>query len=256
MGIKVVGIPVLADNYVWCLSDSKGQALVVDPGEALPVLSYLKANSYTLKGILLTHHHWDHVNGVGDLLAVEKVPVYGGKYDHISVVTHPLEDGDALRIESMDFSCEVAQLQGHTLGHVYYYGHGMVMTGDTLFSAGCGRVFEGSMDQMLKAMHKIASLPDETKIYAGHEYTINNLEFALGILPEDQDMAKHLQHCLDLQAKGLPTMPSTVALEKKINLFWRCRDPLLRRAVENKLGQTLADELSLFSALRALKDRY
>lgn len=217
-------IPAFSDNYIWLLVDH-GNAWVVDPGEATPVLSALQEKHLQLAGILVTHHHGDHVGGIAELKQICSVPVYGpGQSPAAQLITHTLKQDDIINIGSRKFS--IIEIPGHTLDHIAFYcaEENLLFCGDTLFSAGCGRVFEGSHEQMYTSLAKLAALPDETRICCAHEYTVSNLRFAQAVEPENIDIGTHTAHCVQLREQGKPTLPSTLSHEKKINPFLRCKD--------------------------------
>lgn len=226
MSIDLHPIPAFSDNYIWMLSNPVSrQAWVVDPGEAAPVLEALSERGLTLAGILVTHHHWDHVAGIAELLKTHPVPVYGPAgspaADSISV---PLEDGGSVCLE--DSKWMVFTVPGHTLDHIAYYNAdaGILFCGDTLFSGGCGRLFEGTAEQMFVSLQRLAALPDTTRVCCAHEYTLSNLRFALAVEPDNAVLARYQQQCLQLRDSGCPTLPSSIGLEKEVNPFLRAVD--------------------------------
>ena len=218
----LIPIPAFNDNYIWLLvQDDKAWA--VDPGEAAPVLKVLREKKLHLEGILLTHHHSDHTGGVAELLRHYNVPVYGPDNSPVSaLISHPLQEASCIALGNMAFS--VIAIPGHTLDHIAFYSveEKILFCGDTLFSAGCGRVFEGTHEQMYHALLKLAALPDDTEVYCGHEYTLSNLRFAAAVEPKNNDILKYQKQCEVLRAKNSPTLPSTIAQEKKINPFLHC----------------------------------
>ncbi|HQQ62427.1 MAG TPA: hydroxyacylglutathione hydrolase [Pseudomonadales bacterium] len=217
-------IPAFSDNYIWLFADN-GKAWVTDPGDAAPVVSALEGNNLQLSGILVTHHHGDHVGGISGLLEKFHVPVYGPALSPAAgLITHKLVQNDVIEIHSRKF--EIISVPGHTLDHIAFYSAeaNILLCGDTLFSAGCGRVFEGTYEQMYASLQKLAALPDDTQVCCAHEYTLSNLRFAQATEPDNQDIKNHITHCQSLRKQGKPTLPSTLALEKKINPFLRCAD--------------------------------
>ena len=185
---EVVPVSAFRDNYVWTLRRGK-HAAVVDPGEAAPVLDYLARENLSLAAILATHHHADHVGGIAELRQKYEVPVYGPKGEPIATLTHPVSEGDRVSIPELGVSFSVLDIPGHTRAHIAYYGAGALFCGDTLFACGCGRVFEGTAEQMLQSLTKLAALPDETKVYCGHEYTLANIRFARAVDPDNAMLA-------------------------------------------------------------------
>lgn len=228
--------------------------MVVDPGDASPVITLLKEQGIQLKGILLTHHHRDHTGGVSDLLKLTKVPVYGP--DSIPLVTHPVKEGDCLFLDPIPETLKVIEIPGHTLDHVAYVGSGILFCGDTLFTAGCGRVFEGTFLQMYQSLQKLASLPSETKIYCGHEYTQANLRFAKSVEPSNKDIQERIIRVDAQRAEGKPTVPAPLSLELKTNPFLRCKNKAIQSAASDHFSKKLADPLEIFTEIRLWKDRF
>ena len=251
-------IRAFSDNYIWTLS-SGPQTVVVDPGDAKPVLNWLKQNKRKLAGILLTHQHNDHTGGVAGLLAKFSVPVYGGANEGIDSVTQPVAGGDTITLDALGgLEISVLDVPGHTLGHVAYYvpSQKWLFCGDLLFGAGCGRIFEGTAAQMYDSLQKIAALPDDTLIFCGHEYTLPNLKFAAAVEPENPAIEARVKESLAKRQKYLPTLPSTLAEEKATNPFLRAdQETVMERMVA--LGRT-ADKtpLGAFTAVRTWKDDF
>jgi hydroxyacylglutathione hydrolase len=252
--------PLLAfnDNYIWLIhgSDSKHVA-IVDPGDATPVLKLLQQDGLTPVAILITHHHGDHVGGVTELLSHYDIPVYGPAREQIPGITHPLQGGETITLSldaENDTHFRVMFVPGHTAGHIAYFGHGMLFCGDTLFTAGCGRLFEGSAEQMHAAMEQIAALPDETGIYCAHEYTLDNLVFARVVEPESPALLRRIDDCHRLRDQGLPTVPAPLALEKATNPFLRYNVPHVIDAAEKFSGKPLQRGSGVFGTLRYWKD--
>jgi hydroxyacylglutathione hydrolase len=250
-------IPTLKDNYVWALvSTPKRLACIVDPGEAGPVLTFLKQQGLKLMGILITHHHWDHTNGIAGLKQHSDVPVYGAASETIDGKTVSLHEGD--RVELIDFplSFRVMSIPGHTLGHLAYYSPGMLFCGDTLFASGCGRLFEGKPEQLYTSLQKLAALPDETKVYCAHEYTLANLHFAEKVEPGNPEIKERLKQVEALHRQHQCTLPSTLGEEKKTNPFLRCDSPELIQSVQRHAGRHLSNPIEVFTYLRKWKDTY
>ena len=253
--INVLAIPALSDNYIWLLHREQQQdCVVVDPGEADPVMQHLEQHSLTLRAILLTHHHGDHIGGVEALLAGRDLPVYGPAREHIGARTHPLDRGDQVEIPELDLVLDVLHVPGHTAGHIAYAGGGMLFAGDTLFAGGCGRLFEGTPEQMLNSLDRLACLPEDTAVYCGHEYTEANLRFAKRVDPHNRALAERLRQVIQQRQNGHCTLPSRIGLERQTNPFLRADNPQVRQATEALVGHALPTRLDVFTAVRALKD--
>lgn len=250
--MNLISIPILADNYIWLLHNDDKECLIVDPGEAAPVLQILTACNLTLKAIMLTHHHQDHVDGTHELLQHFQVPVYG-PYETIAKGTNRIvADGDNVTLLDHDFM--VLALPGHTLGHIGFYSYPWFFCGDTVFSAGCGRICEGTAQQMYMSLQKINQLPPETLICCAHEYTLTNINFAANILPKDKFITGYQHKIKRLRAKNKPSLPTTLYLERKINLFLRCHDQTLQNKFN--LHQTSGKEWQIFTILRDQKNSF
>jgi len=257
--LNIVPLPAFQDNYIWTLRRADGktrQAAVVDPGEARPVQDYLAKEGLTLAAILATHHHPDHVGGIAELVERNKVPVFGPKGEPIPALTHPVGQGDSAVIPGLDASFSVLDIPGHTRAHVAYYGLGSLFCGDTLFACGCGRVFEGTPAQMLESLSKLAALPDETKVYCGHEYTLANIRFARAVDPGNAVLAAREERAQRLRDAGRPTLPSTLGEERATNPFLRCAEPAVVESANKYLGARMADPVSVFAAIREWKNRF
>jgi len=250
---KIVPVSAFTDNYIWVIHDQH-YAVVVDPGEAKPVLDFLEQKKLKLTAILNTHHHIDHVGGNLELLQQFQVPVYGPGSEAIPTVTHRLKEGDSVYLSELSLRLSILDIPGHTAGHIAYYGVNLLFCGDTLFSCGCGRLFEGTAQQMYISLNKLAKLPDETGVYCGHEYTLANINFARLVEPENRAITQ-LQISAEKQRKSnLPTLPSTIAMEKACNPFLRCNQPEVIRNASNYAGKPLTDPVSVFAAIREWKN--
>jgi hydroxyacylglutathione hydrolase len=257
--LEIVPLPAFQDNYIWTLRDGNREnpyAAVIDPGEARPVLDYLAKEGLSLVAILATHHHPDHVGGIAELVKHAKVPVFGPKGEPIPALTHPVGQGDSAVIPSLDASFSVLEIPGHTRAHVAYYGLGSLFCGDTLFACGCGRVFEGTAAQMLDSLSKLAALPDETKVYCGHEYTLANIRFARAVDPGNAELAAREERAQRLRDAGRPTLPSTLGEERATNPFLRCAEPAVVESANKYLGARIADPVRVFAAIRDWKNKF
>ena len=253
--MEIVAVKAFKDNYVWTLRDQR-HAAVVDPGEARPVFDYLEKEGLRLAAILATHHHPDHVGGIGELVEKFRVPVFGPKNEPIPTLTQPVSEGDRVAIPELGVTFEVLDIPGHTRAHVAYYGAGALFCGDTLFACGCGRLFEGTADQMYTSLSKLAALPDETKVYCGHEYTLANIGFARAVEPENRALGERETRDRKLRDAGKPTLPSTLGDEKATNPFLRCREPAVIESANKYLGARIADPVRVFAAIRDWKNRF
>ncbi len=257
--LEIVPLPAFQDNYIWTLraADRKTRhAAVVDPGEAGPVKEYLAREGLTLVAILATHHHPDHVGGIAELVAMTKVPVFGPKGEPIPALTHPVGQGDKIEIGALAAEFSVLEIPGHTRAHVAYYGLESLFCGDTLFACGCGRVFEGTAEQMLASLTKLAALPDATKVYCGHEYTLANIKFARAVDPHNSELAAREERAKKLRAAGKPTLPSTLGEERATNPFLRCAEPVVVESANKYLGARAADPARVFAAIREWKNGF
>ncbi|MFL0809389.1 MAG: hydroxyacylglutathione hydrolase [Agarilytica sp.] len=258
--IEVSAIPILHDNYVWALHapDGSKEVCVIDPGDPQPVIEFLADGNFALKKILITHSHNDHIGGISTLLDKWQVPVVGPKCAAIPQVTETVAGGDCFFL--WDALVQVLGLPGHLPEHlgyvVEYKDKKQIFSGDVLFSSGCGRIFEGSHAELKSSLDKVADHPDDTLIYGTHEYTAANLKFAREVEPDNDYMRKRAISVAELRADHLPTLPTTLALEKKVNPFLRCKDPAVIEAITLQLGREPIDELEVFTSLRAWKDMF
>ena len=250
--MELIRVPALNDNYIWVLADNQ-QCIIVDPAEAEPVLEIITAQHLTPVAILLTHHHNDHTGGVkGILNKFTSLPVFGPKETENKGATELVEEGDTVIINQFKF--QVIALSGHTLGHIGFYQAPYLFCGDTLFSAGCGRIFEGTPEQMWQSIQKIAALPDETLICCAHEYTLSNLKFAHHIWPENEAITQYLQKITQMRDKHQATVPTLLKDEKKINIFLQSDNQQLQKKLEiNMQNPPLR---AVFTLLRQLKDQF
>ncbi|WP_019140597.1 hydroxyacylglutathione hydrolase [Noviherbaspirillum massiliense] len=255
--LNVLAVPAFEDNYLWLIHDGR-HAAAVDPGDADPILAALDAHKLSLTAILLTHHHADHVGGVPALLKRFNVPVYGPRDEPIPAVTEKLTEGDTLSLSEPGLSLSVINVPGHTRGHIAYFAReqGWLFCGDTLFAGGCGRLFEGTPEQMVGSLEKLANLPDATQVYCAHEYTLSNLRFAHEVEPGNTALSQRIETEKAKRARGEPTVPSSIGLEKMTNPFLRYREPGImdRLTSLGKLSQR--EPISSFAALRQWKNSY
>jgi hydroxyacylglutathione hydrolase len=253
--LSIEPLHAFRDNYIWALAAGE-TAVVVDPGDAAPVEAWLDRTGHRLIAILVTHHHPDHVGGLGRLKTRYRPRTYGPAGEDIPGVDSRLGDGDAARPAEGFPDFAVIAVPGHTAGHIAYYGDGLLFCGDTLFSGGCGRLFEGTAGEMFASLRRLAALPPETRVYPAHEYTVANLRFARAVLPEDDRIEKALAKASEIVENGHPTLPSTLAQEKTFNVFLRTGEEAVRKAAERMAGQRLENETQVFAALRLWKDRF
>lgn len=259
--LELVPVPAFTDNYLWLLTRGD-QAVVVDPGDAAPVEAALAERGLHLVAILVTHHHPDHIGGLKALLQHRDIPVYGPRRERQTIrqLSVELVEGDSVEVLGRRFA--VLEVPGHTLGHIAYYAQArdldapLLLCGDTLFSGGCGRLFEGTPQQMHISLARLAALPGATQVYCTHEYTLSNLAFAQAVEPDNAALRDHVTHVKALRAAGTPSLPSSIELELRINPFLRAAQPAVRDAAQRQLGHAPADEVETFAALRAWKDGF
>ncbi|MCW5588032.1 MAG: hydroxyacylglutathione hydrolase [Legionellales bacterium] len=254
--ITIIPLRAFIDNYIWLLQNDQGYCIVVDPGDAEAVLAYLHQQQLSLSAILITHHHPDHIGGVKKLTEQFEVPIFGPA--SIPGVNHPLADEDRVNLSEFPFSAEVLAIPGHTLDHLAYYGEGRLFCGDTLFSIGCGRLFEGTAEQLYSSLQRLSQLPDDTWVYCAHEYTLNNLRFALTLEPNHPALLERLAEVETRLSQHLPSLPVTLRSEKRTNPFLRVDEAELQRRIAQHANQPRAinHPLTAFTVLRQLKDQF
>lgn len=259
--ISITPIPALDSNYIWVIRPRPElpSVYVVDPGDATPVMQYLENHQLQLAGILVTHRHRDHTEGIAGLLQHWKVPVYGPKAESIPSVTYFLADGDQLQLDGIHL--QVIAVPGHTWEHIAYFidddAHPpLVFCGDALFAGGCGRRFDGTAEIMWNSLLKLAALPDKTLIYCTHEYTQANLEFARAVEPDNKILEDRLAQVIQMREQHQVTLPSTILLEKRTNPFLRCPLAGVKNFVQNRLGYQCVTDAQVFGGLRLIKDHW
>ncbi len=258
--LDIVPIPALTgtyDNYIWILHDDKN-AIVVDPGDAMPVLAYLQLHQLKLSGILVTHRHNDHIGGLPKLLEVYNTQVYGPQSELIPLITHHVGGGDIVEFNELGLSFDILNVPGHLPEHIAYVGNGMLFCGDILFGCGCGKMFVGTPQEFHHSLQRLAALPAETRVYCAHEYTESNIRFALLCEPGNFQLQERKRDVQALRQQDKPTVPSTIALEKATNPFMRCAEPEIIANVTRHFNlppSAPKDEVAIFAALRTWRDR-
>lgn len=256
--LKITAIPALQDNYIWAIHNDS-QAVVVDPGDAAPVLEFLSAHNLALTAIFCTHRHNDHIGGIAKLRAVYNVPVFGRRHEQNPYITHDLREGMQVRLDAFDLVFDIMELPGHLDDHIAYFAAKVfpeiLFCGDVLFGAGCGRNFEGTVAQLHHSLQRLSKLPDTTLVYCAHEYTASNLRFALASDPDNPAVQQRIETTRQQRAANLPTVPSTIALEKATNPFLRCTQTAIIHALQ-RYGLKDTDELAVFTALREWRNKF
>ena len=254
--LNIYPIPAFTDNYIWCLHNNS-HAYVVDPGEAAPVLDYLQAHNLTLAGILVTHHHYDHIDGIKHLITeFTDLPVFGPATARFPFVNRPVKEQDTIELPELATKLEIIEVPGHTLDHIAYYGRVGLFCGDTLFSGGCGRLFEGNAEQMQDNFTRLKQLPSDTKVYCTHEYTLSNLEFALAAWPNNGKINEYKAWATEQRNQHQPTLPSTIAQEIQINPFMNTDDADIQNNAERHFNAKFETPSDVFAALRQWKDSF
>lgn len=253
--ITVSCVPALEDNYIWLLGHTGSHAVaIVDPGEVQPVLAAVAHQHWEPAAILLTHHHADHTAGAAELAGRFDIPVYGPEDTRIPAVTRPVHDGTRVQLDALGLTLTVMATPGHTRSHVCYAGPDVLFCGDTLFTAGCGRLFEGTPQQMHASLSRLNALPEATLVYCAHEYTEANLRFALVVEPDNPAIQARLATVMAQRSQGKPTVPAPLVLERQTNPFLRTADPVVVAAAERFAGRPLAHGAEVFGTLRQWKD--
>lgn len=254
--LNVTPVPAFKDNYIWLIRSADGrQGALVDPGDARPVFDVLQQERITPVAILITHHHMDHTGGIRSLLArYPQLPVFGPSGEAIPGMTRRLKEGDTVTLTTLNAQFRVLEVPGHTAGHIAYYGEGALFCGDTLFTAGCGRLFEGTPVQMHASLSKISALPADTLVYCAHEYTLENIAFAKWVEPHNPDLLQREKDARAQRQNHEPTVPSPLALEQKTNPFLRFDVPQVIQAAEQFAGRPLGSAAEVFGTVRYWKD--
>lgn len=254
--LHIEPIPAFTDNYIWVLHRGGKHCAVVDPGDAAPVRAHLTKNGLELTAILLTHHHWDHAGGVPELLETwPDAQVYGPVDERLGAWNQPCREGDSITLDSLDLAFSVLDVPAHTRSHIAFFGHGALFSGDTLFSVGCGRLFEGTPEDMQNAMDKLARLPRETLVYCGHEYTRDNCRFALAVEPENQQLLARAAAVRALREREEPSLPAVLGNELETNPFMRTRVEKVVAAARTQAPDA-EPGASTMGVIRAWKDRF
>ncbi|MDD4946505.1 MAG: hydroxyacylglutathione hydrolase [Gallionella sp.] len=255
---KITAIPAFQDNYIWAIHNDR-HAVVVDPGDAVPVLQFLASQHLELTGILCTHRHHDHIGGISKLRAVYNVPVYGRRHDKNPHITHDLQEDGKLALDEFGLWFDILEIPGHLDDHVAFFAPTasppLLFCGDVLFGAGCGKNFEGTVNQLHHSLQRISRLPGDTLAYCAHEYTASNLRFALVCDPDNPDVQLRVEQTQSLRANNQTTVPFSISLEKATNPFMRCSQPGIIKVLQQR-GLTDTSEPAVFAALRAWRDSF
>lgn len=253
--IEIVPVRAFKDNYIWTLV-AGGNAAVVDPGDAAPVLAFLDRRGVRLTAILNTHHHADHVGGNAALLERFAVPVYGPCDERIPTVSRRVGDGERITVDGIGLALEVLAVPAHTRSHIAFHGDDLLFCGDTLFAGGCGRIFEGTPREMHAALTRLGALPERTRVFCGHEYTLANLRFARAVEPDNPVLAEWEREAAALRAEDAPTLPSTIGRERAANPFLRCDAPGVVASAGRRAGRPLADAVAVLAEIRDWKNNF
>ncbi|MDH5648936.1 MAG: hydroxyacylglutathione hydrolase [Gammaproteobacteria bacterium] len=256
--IRVLYVKAFDDNYIWLIQQAESNyVVVVDPGDEIPVIKLLERENLVPAAIFCTHHHWDHVGGVTELRSqYHNIPVFGPANENIAEVTHPVRDGDQIDLDKLKLKFKVIGVPGHTRGHVAYFGHGMLFCGDCLFSGGCGRLFEGTAEEMHQSLSRLAALPTDTQVYCAHEYTASNLRFGRTVEPKNPAIHTHIKEITRLDKEHQPSLPSTIGLELEINPFLRTNVDTVKQAACRHSGKDLTSDIEVLAEIRRWKDNF
>jgi len=253
----VIPVQALSDNYIWLIKNKASQHVaIVDPGDAAPVIHTIQSKNLIPVAILITHHHWDHTNGIDALINHYAIPVYGPAAESIKYKTQGLIEGQQLEIDELGLCLDILDVPGHTAGAITYHGHGLIFSGDTLFTAGCGRLFEGTAEQMYTSLNKFKALPVDALLYCGHEYTCANLKFAQCVEPKNPKIAKRLQTALACRQRQQPTVPAPLSIELETNPFLRCEQDSVIEAASKQVNRSCQPGVEVFAVIREWKDNF
>ena len=260
--MRIIPLKAFTDNYIWVIySPNEDRVAVVDPGDSGPVIEFLEKNHLKLDSILVTHYHNDHIGGVQKLKSRYNCHVYASAHDNLTFTDSALDEGDTIQLFDGSYTFSTLHLPGHTMGHIGYYakesdGQSLIFCGDTLFRAGCGRMFEGTPEVFYQSLQKLAELPPNTLVYCTHEYTLANIAFAMTLEPNNQELIELEERCQQLRQQDVETLPSTIDSELKTNPFLRCTEPSVIRSAEQAKKQSLSDPIETFATIRTLKDNF
>lgn len=253
--MQIHAVPAFRDNYIWAMSDGR-RAAVVDPGDAVPVERFLADHGLELCAILATHHHADHIGGVPALVKHWRCPVYGPAHDGVRDLDRELVEGDRVEVAGLAATFSVLDIPAHTAGHIAFVNPEIAFVGDTLFACGCGRLFEGTPAQMANSLAKLADLPEATRVYCGHEYTLANITFAEAVEPGNTRLAQRKVRDTQRRERGEPTVPTTIGEERATNPFLRCAEPQVIASAERHAGRKLASPVEVFAEIREWKNSF
>jgi len=255
--IEIIPVTALKDNYIWLLENKINQnVVIVDPSEHEPVLNVIETRGLIPTAIFITHHHWDHVGGIDGLTNEYDIPVYTPKKEVVEGSTNPVSEGDVINLPELGLNIRVLDVPGHTSGAIAYYAEKIIFSGDTLFAAGCGRLFEGTPAEMHHSLMKIKELPDDTLVYCGHEYTVSNLKFASIVEKNNESIQKRLAMAEKARKMNRPTVPTSLKTERETNPFLRCKEESIINAASKRAGRKIDNPTEVFATIRSWKDSF